>query len=79
MIKYIVYALGFFIATLLIQWMVFRISKGNGGKWQIYTGPTAIISLCIIGLIEREIAFLAAIIGFVIANEIVVALGWHKK
>ena len=75
--KYFIYGIGFFIATLLIQAVVHGISKGKNKRWMIYTGPSAITCLCVIGIMELEIAFLAAIIGFVVADEIGKAAGWH--
>lgn len=77
MTKYLIYGIGFFIATLLIQAVVHGISKGKNKKWMIYTGPSAITCLCVIGIVEHEIAFLAAIIGFIIADGIGEAVGWH--
>ena len=77
MSKYFIYGIGFFIATLLIHAIVHGISKGKNKKWMIYTGPSAITCLCVIGIMKNEIAFLAAIIGFVIADEIGKAMGWH--
>ena len=62
---------------MLIQWIVHGINKGRGKKWHIYTGTSAITGLCIIGIMQHEIAFLAAIIGFVIADGIGEAVGWH--
>ena len=77
MTKYLIYGIGFFIATLLIQAVVHGISKGKNKKWMIYTGPSAITCLCVIGIMKNEIALLAAIIGIVIADEIGKAMGWH--
>ena len=77
MSKYLIYGVGFFIATLLIQSIVHGINKDKNKKWQIYTGPTVILGLCVIGLIQQEIAFLAAIMGFVVADGIGEALGWY--
>ena len=77
MSKYLIYGIGFFIATLLIQGIVSGISKGKSKKWRVYTGTSVITGMCVIGLMQQEIAFLAAIIGFVIADGIGEALGWH--
>jgi len=74
MSKCLIYGIGFFVATLLIQ----RIVHGINKNWLVYTGTSVIIGMCVFGIMQKEIAFFAAIIGFVLADTIGAALGWHK-
>ena len=67
----------FFAITFLIQLIIHRISKSNNKKWMIFTGTSAICGICIIGVMQQNIALFAAIIGFVLADEIDRVLGWH--
>ena len=78
MTEYILYGIGFFVCTLIIQYIAHKIRNNqNKGKYSFYTGVEVIIGLAIIGLIQGKIVFLAAIIGFVIADEFGKSLGWH--
>ena len=43
----------------------------------LQVGSSAIIVLCVIGIINHKICYLAAILGFICADEAGKAVGWH--
>lgn len=78
MSEYILYGILFFVCTLIIQYITHKVRKNqNKGKNSFYTGVEVVIGLAIIGLIQGEIVFLAAIIGFIIADELGKSFDWH--
>ncbi|WP_029319304.1 hypothetical protein [Butyrivibrio sp. AE3004] len=74
---YWIYGIGFFIATLVIQYFAFRVRKGKKDNWAIMTGETAVIAICLIGILEHNEIHYASIIGFVLADLIGKAAGLH--
>lgn len=75
----VVYGIGFFIFTLPLQYLLFKIRKNhNQGSGGIWVGCRAVLALCIIGLLTKNFNYLSAILGFVCANEIGKAAGWHQ-
>lgn len=78
MVEYLLYGIVFGAITLIIQYAAFKIrkdkNKGNNPTW---SGMQAIIVIATIGLIRGNVAYLAALIGFAIADDIGKALGWH--
>ncbi|MFG6330126.1 MAG: hypothetical protein K1W06_11775, partial [Lachnospiraceae bacterium] len=59
------YGIGFFIATILPQYILHKLRRdGNKGKTPLWVGTSAIIILCVCGLIMKNVAYLAAVIGF---------------
>lgn len=69
----ILYGIAFFVATIIIQYVLHKLGK-NKSFW---TGSTTIISMCVLGICFHSVNYLAAIIGFIIADEIGGKLGWH--
>lgn len=78
MLEMILYGVGFFLVTIGIQAFLHKVRKnGNMGQSGLFTGLITVISICVLGLIMYKIAMLAAVIGFVIADEIGKKMGWH--
>lgn len=78
MLGFVIYGIGHFVVTLLIQYMLFKLRKNhNHGPNGIWVGSSAIIVLCVIGIINHKIYYLAAILGFICADEAGKAVGWH--
>lgn len=78
MMEMIFYGIGFFLVTILLQYLFSRTRMNNKkSKIQIWTGRNAIIAICTIGIVTNNIYFLAAILGFVIGDEVGEAVGWH--
>ena len=76
MLEMILYAVGFFLVTLLIQYLFSkRKSKSNLTIWQ---GTSTIVAICILGIVFYNINYLAAILGYVIAVRIGKEVGWHS-
>lgn len=73
---YVLYAVGFFGVTILIQYLLHKLNK-NKRKVKIWTGANPIIVMCTLGLIQTNISYLAAVIGFVLADEIGKTIGWN--
>lgn len=78
MLGFVIYGIGYFVVTLLIQYMLFKLRKNhNHGPNGIWVGSSAIIVLCVIGIINHKICYLVAILGFICADEAGKAVGWH--
>lgn len=78
MFEYFLYGLGFFIITLILQFVLHKFRKNqNKGTGSIWTGTQAIVIIAAIGIINGQIQYLAAIIGFAIADEAGKSFGWH--
>ena len=78
MLGFVIYGIGYFVCTLLIQYMLFKLRKNpNHGPNGVWVGTRAIIVLCVIGIINHKIGYLAAILGFICADESGKAVGWH--
>ena len=57
--------------TLLVQYVLSKFRKnGNKGNTAIWVGNNAIIVICIFGIMQHNIDYFAAIIGFIIADKI---------
>ncbi len=78
MLEMVLYAIGFFLITMLIQYLLSKRSHNKTHNIEFWTGSSAIIAICVLGIISNNIHYLAAILGFVIADDIGRAAGWHK-
>lgn len=78
MIEPVLYAVGFFLITLLFQYLLHRFRKnGNCGVRSIWVGRSAAIVICVMGIVSREINYLGAVMGFLMADEIGKKMGWQ--
>lgn len=78
MLKIVFYAVGFFWVTILLQYLLHKFRKnGNRGKSAIWVGRSAAIVICIMGVVMKNINYLGAILGFLIADEIGKQMGWQ--
>lgn len=78
MIEPVLYAVGFFLITLPFQYLLHRFRKnGNRGIGAIWVGRSAAIVICVMGIVSREINYLGAVVGFLMADEIGKKKGWH--
>ena len=72
MLELIIYGIGFFVLTLLLQYVLSKFRKnGNQGNSAIWVGNNVIIVICIFGIMQHNIDYFAAIIGFIIADKII--------
>lgn len=78
MIEYIVYGTGFFIVTLILQYILSQTGAFWRKGFMIWKGKECIIGMCILGLMFRKFAFFAAILGFIFGENVAISLGWHK-
>ena len=73
-----IYGIGFFLCTLLIQYMLFKVRKNhNHGTNSIWVGNRAIIVWCVVEIMNHNVGYFAAILGFICADEAGKAVGWH--
>lgn len=78
MMEFTIYGIGFFLCTLLIQYMLFKVRKNhNHGPNGVWVGSRAILVLCVVGIMNHKIGYFAAILGFIFADEAGKAAGWH--
>lgn len=72
----ILYGVGFFLMTILIQYLLYKFNI-NKGNVKIWTGSNAVLVICMLGLFQMNICYLAAVIGFIAADEIGKIAGWN--
>ena len=78
MLELTIYGIVFFLCTLLIQYMLFKFRKNhNYGPNGVWVGNRAIMVLCVVGIVNHRMEYLAAILGFICADEVGKAAGWH--
>lgn len=77
MFELVLYGVGFFLITLLIQYILSSIKKKRRSVSHVWTGINAVISICAMGIVFKEINYFAAVIGFLLADEIGKSNGWH--
>lgn len=78
MLELVIYGIGLFLCTLLIQYLLYKIRKNhNHGTNSIWVGNRAIIVLCVVEIMNHNVGYLAAILGFICADEVGKATGWH--
>ena len=77
-LELVIYGIGFFLCTLRIQYLLYKIRKNhNHGTNSIWVGNRAIIVLCVVGIMNHNIGYLTAILGFICADEAGKAVRWH--
>ena len=78
MFELILYAIGFFLITLLFQYLLHRFRKNrNQGQGAIWVGRSAAIVICVMGIVSKNINYLGAVLGFLMADEIGKKMGWQ--
>lgn len=78
MLELAIYGIGFFLCTLCIQYVLYKIRKNhNHGSNGIWIGNKAIIILCVAGIVTHRLGYFAAIIGFICADAVGKENGWH--
>lgn len=78
MLETILYAVGFFICTLFLQWLLHKVRKNhNKGNSAIWVGTGAIIVICVFGLITKNNNYFAALIRFILGDEVGKQVGWQ--
>ena len=78
MLEIIVYLLGFFILTMFLQWLLHKVRRNhNQGNSAIWAGNGAIIVICVMGLMTKNINYFSALLGFVVGDEVGKQAGWH--
>lgn len=57
MLEFVIYGIGYFVCTLLIQYMLFKLRKNhNHGPNGVWAGTRAIMVICVIGIINHKIS-----------------------
>lgn len=61
-----------------IQWLLHKVRKNhNQGNYAIWVGNGAIIVICVMGLMTKNINYFSALIGFVVGDEVGKQAGWQ--
>ena len=74
---YFAYGIGFFICTLLLQYILYKVRKNNNKQHPIWAGTSVVIIVAMTGVVTKNPAYLGAVIGYVAADRIGKDLGWH--
>lgn len=78
MLETILYAVGFFIFTIFLQWLLHKVRKNhNQGNSAIWVGNEVIIAVCLLGLITKNVNYFSALLGFAVGNEVAKQAGWQ--
>lgn len=78
MLEIMLYAIGFFIFTIFLQWLLYKVRKNhNHGNSAIWVGNGAIIVICVMGLMTKNVDYFAALLGFVVGDEVGKQAGWQ--
>lgn len=78
MLETILYAVGFFIFTIFLQWLLYKVRKNhNQGNSAIWVGSGAIIVICVMGLMTKNVDYFAALLGFIVGDEVGKQAGWQ--
>lgn len=79
MIEYVIYGTGFFIFTLILQYILSRGGFWRKTRFRIWQGKECVVGMCILGIIFHRLTFFAAIIGFIFGENAAILLGWHNN
>lgn len=78
MVTIFIFILVFFIFTMTVQWLLHRVRKNqNRGASAMWVGTSVIIGMCVLGIITKNINYFAAILGFVLGDEVGKEAGWQ--
>ena len=73
MLEIILYAIGFFIFTIFLQWLLHKVRRNhNQGNSAIWVGNGAIM-----GLMTKNVDYFAALLGFIVGDEVGKQAGWQ--
>lgn len=79
MVEKILFGIAFFLFTLFLQYLLHKKRKsGNMGKTALWTGMSSVVGIAALALVTGEMKYVAALVGFAIADEIGKGLGWHE-
>lgn len=74
----VLYGMGFFLFTMLFQYLLNRFRKNqNKGFSTIWVGKRAAVVICLVGIFAKDVNYFGAVIGFLIADEIGNQMGWQ--
>lgn len=77
MLELTIYGIGFFLCTLLIQYMLFKFRKNIITEPMVCGLEIEQLWCCVVGIINYKVEYLAAILGFICADEAGKTAGWH--
>lgn len=77
MLETILYAVGFLYLLFPFSGCYIRSENHNQGNSAIWVGNGAIIVICVMGLMTKNINYFSALIGFVVGDEVGKQAGWQ--
>ena len=78
MLGIVIYAVGFFVFTIFLQWLLYHLRKNhNQGASAVWVGTGVMIVICVIGLVTKNINYFAALLGFIAGDELGKQAGWQ--
>lgn len=67
-----------FYIYYFLQWLLHKVRKNhNHGKSAIWVGNGAIVVICVMGLMTKNINYFSALLGFVVGDEVGKQAGWQ--
>lgn len=78
MFTMVLYVAGYFLITLLLQFVLHKFRKnGNRGNDALWVGRSAVLVICIMGMLSKNVNYLGAVLGFLMADGIGKKMGWQ--
>ena len=78
MFEMIFYGVGFFVITIIFQWLLRKVRKNhNQGDSAIWVGTGAVIVISIFGIVTSNVNYFAAVLGFILGDEVGKRAGWN--
>lgn len=78
MFTMVLYVAGYFLITLLLQFVLHKFRKnGNRGNGALWVGRSAVLVICIMGMLSKNVNYLGAVLGFLMADGIGKKMGWQ--
>ena len=63
---------------MFLQWLLHKVRKNhNQGNSAIWVGSGAITVICVMGLMTKNVDYFAALLGFIVGDEVGKQAGWQ--
>ena len=78
MFEMILYGVGFFVITIIFQWLLHKVRKNhNQGDSAIWVGTGAVIVISMFGIVTSNVNYFAAVLVFILGDEVGKRAGWQ--
>lgn len=75
--SFLMYGVGYFLSTLLIQYILHKVRKNKNKQHPIWAGISPVIVIAFLGILNQDITYLGAVVGYAAADIIGENMDWH--